>query len=89
MNRRYTELKKHRRKCGVTFDTGTGITAYARLRVLAVVLMELQVLRYVTPCRWVSSHRHFAGPQRDRIKGQAVKEALTLKMTALKSLKLR
>ena len=56
INRRYTELKEHRRKCGVTFDTGTGITAYARLRALAAVKLELPLLRYVTPCRWASSH---------------------------------
>ena len=55
-NRRYAELKEHRRKCGVTFDTGTGITAYARLRAVATVMLELPVLRYVTSCRWESSH---------------------------------
>ena len=50
------ELKEHRRKCGVTSDTGTGVTAYDRPRALAAVMLELPALRYVTPCRWASSH---------------------------------
>jgi hypothetical protein len=77
-------FRKQRGKCGVTFDTATGVSACATFEVLTAELLKLQVFWHVTPCRWVSSYRRFERPQRLHIPGKAVKEDwVTLKMTAL------